>query len=95
MTILRALKLSMITAVAISAAQNSAAQEAEAGPRLRAEIHGPSAIRFTLTGADRPTDVAAYRLTDGQGHLVRHRGRVLTVPVMVTPPMGLVVSPAV
>ena len=42
-------------------------QETELQPRLRAEIHGPSAIRFTLTGAERPTDVAAYRLVDGAG----------------------------
>jgi pullulanase/glycogen debranching enzyme len=36
-------------------------------PSLRAEIHGPSSIRFTLTGADRPLDTSAYRLTNGQG----------------------------
>ncbi|HSG47364.1 MAG TPA: hypothetical protein VLA43_06030 [Longimicrobiales bacterium] len=35
--------------------------------RFRAEIHGPSAIRFTLTGLPRPVPVSAYRLTDGQG----------------------------
>jgi len=34
---------------------------------LRAEIHGPTAIHFTLTGAERPAEVSAYRLTDGQG----------------------------
>jgi len=36
--------------------------------RLRAEIHGPRAIRFTLTGTERPLEVEAYRLTDGQGN---------------------------
>ena len=35
--------------------------------RLRAEIHGPTAIRFTLTGVERPLELAAYRLTDGRG----------------------------
>ncbi len=35
--------------------------------RLRAEIHGPSAIRFTLTGVTRPAAPSAYRLVDGQG----------------------------
>jgi pullulanase/glycogen debranching enzyme len=35
--------------------------------RLRAEIHGPTAIRFTLTGVERPSELSAYRLTDGQG----------------------------
>jgi pullulanase len=34
--------------------------------RLRAEIHGPTDIRFTIAGAERPTDRSAYRLTDGQ-----------------------------
>lgn len=37
------------------------------GPRLRAEIHGPRAIRFTLSGAPLPSERSAYRLTDGQG----------------------------
>ncbi len=36
-------------------------------PRLRAEIHGPSEITFTLTGAVKPVRASAYRLTDGQG----------------------------
>lgn len=34
---------------------------------LRAEIHGPRDVRFTLVGADRPVDAAAYRLADGRG----------------------------
>ena len=42
------------------------AQETALQPRLRAEIHGPTAIRFTLTGGERPASHAAYRLTDGQ-----------------------------
>ncbi len=37
------------------------------GIRLRAEIHGPSEIRFSVEGADAPADVEAYRLTDGRG----------------------------
>ncbi len=35
--------------------------------RLRAEIHGPSDIRFTLTGAELPSRAEDYRLTDGAG----------------------------
>jgi pullulanase/glycogen debranching enzyme len=42
-------------------------QEEDLGIRLRAEIHGPTDIRFTLTGAEAPDSVAAYRLTDGRG----------------------------
>ena len=34
---------------------------------MRAEIHGPTAIRFSITGAERPADASAYRLTDGHG----------------------------
>jgi pullulanase/glycogen debranching enzyme len=36
-------------------------------PRLRAEIHGATDIRFTLTGAPTPHEASAYRLTDGTG----------------------------
>jgi len=43
------------------------AQEAPPATRLRAEIHGPAAVRFTLIGAPRPDDPSAYRLTDGRG----------------------------
>ncbi|MDP2959526.1 MAG: alpha-amylase family glycosyl hydrolase [Longimicrobiales bacterium] len=35
--------------------------------RLRAEIHGPTEITFTLTGAVKPALASAYRLTDGRG----------------------------
>ncbi|MEJ2539108.1 MAG: alpha-amylase family glycosyl hydrolase [Gemmatimonadota bacterium] len=46
------------------------AQETDVQARLRAEIHGATAIRFTLTGASRPRSVEAYRLTDGQGRVL-------------------------
>lgn len=36
-------------------------------PRLRAEIHGPTDIRFTVAGAHPPEGAAAWRLTDGRG----------------------------
>jgi pullulanase/glycogen debranching enzyme len=42
-----------------------AAQDATA--RLRAEIHGPRAIRAWITGAARPLEAAEWRLTDGAG----------------------------
>jgi pullulanase/glycogen debranching enzyme len=46
----------------------AAAQQPDSASRLRAEIHGPTAIRFTLTGvAERPAERSAYRLTDGRG----------------------------
>ncbi len=41
--------------------------EEELETRLRAEIHGPTEIRFTLTGPERPPAAAAFRLTDGEG----------------------------
>jgi pullulanase/glycogen debranching enzyme len=43
------------------------ARQAPTAPRLRAEIHGPRVIRFTLTGAPPPPQRSAYRLIDGQG----------------------------
>jgi len=45
----------------------ASAQEPDSLARLRAEIHGPTAIRFSLSGAARPAATSAYRLTDGQG----------------------------
>jgi len=62
-------------------AQDSAqlsAQEDDLDTRLKAGIHGPADIRFTLIGAEPPTDASAYRLTDGRGRdlpiaEVRHR----------------------
>jgi len=42
-------------------------QEEELETRLRAEIHGPTSIRFTLTGPEQPAVASAYRLTDGEG----------------------------
>ena len=42
-------------------------REEDLAIRFRAAIHGPSAIRFTLEGAERPDSVSAYRLTDGAG----------------------------
>lgn len=46
---------------------SESAQEAQLETRLRAEIRGPTDIRFTLAGAVRPAESSAYRLTDGQG----------------------------
>jgi len=42
-------------------------QEEQLETRLRARIHDPASIRFSLSGAERPVETAAYRLTDGQG----------------------------
>lgn len=53
--------------VALAAAYGAGVREAAPQTRLRAEIHGPTAIRFTLTGVERPSELSAYRLTDGQG----------------------------
>ncbi len=54
-------------ATGLLATTTVAAQDAAPDVRFRAAIHGPSAIRFTLAGAKQPSEVAAYRLTDGQG----------------------------
>jgi pullulanase/glycogen debranching enzyme len=54
-------------AFGLLAAAELVAQDAAPEIRFRAEIHGPTAIRFTLSGTERPSDAAAYRLTDGQG----------------------------
>ena len=56
-----------IAALALPSVRGASAEQEETGPRLRAEIHNPTAIRFSLTGVDRPSDISAYRLTDGQG----------------------------
>jgi pullulanase len=53
-------------AVGLLVTGSASAQEA-AAPRLRAEVVGPAAIEFTLTGAQPPAEQSAYRLTDGQG----------------------------
>ncbi len=42
-------------------------REAEPETRLRAEIHGPTEVRFTLTGIQPPNEPSFYRLTDGRG----------------------------
>ena len=51
--------------VPVSTVENE--REDDLATRFRAAIHGPSAIRFTLAGAERPDSVSAYRLTDGTG----------------------------
>jgi len=57
-------------------------------PRLRAHIHGPADIRFTLAGAERPTETSAYRLTDG-------RGREIAIASIRGVTSGAVLVPAV
>ena len=47
--------------------QDAAEQEI----RLRAAIHGPDEIRFTLEGAEPPSGSGAYRLTDGHGQEIQ------------------------
>jgi pullulanase/glycogen debranching enzyme len=56
--------LALITGLRVA---DAAAQQADTAVRFRAEIHGPTAIRFTLTGVAPPPERSAYRLTDGQG----------------------------
>lgn len=50
------------------------AQEASLAPRLRAEVFGPSDIRFTVTGGDAPGAVSAVRLTDAGGRILEIAG---------------------
>ena len=51
-------------------AASASAQDTTPDVRFRAAIHGPRAIRFSLSGVERPSDITAYRLTDGQGHVL-------------------------
>ncbi len=51
-------------------AEAAAQQPPAPEPRLRAAIHGPAAIRFSITGADRPVDPASYRLMDGHDRVI-------------------------
>ncbi len=46
---------------------NVAGQASTPEIRFRAEIRGPTAVRFTLSGAERPAQPDGYRLTDGRG----------------------------
>jgi pullulanase/glycogen debranching enzyme len=59
-----------LVVIGLLVAGGASVQEAEPERRLRAEIHGPTAIRFTLTGVERPSGPSAYRLSDGQGREV-------------------------
>jgi len=69
------------------------AQEPETGPRLRAAIEGPTAVRVALEGLVPPLTPDAWRLTDGAGHLVplaavlpRTAGAALLVPAVALDP---------
>jgi pullulanase len=83
----------VVPLVGLLAARAADAQQAEGGPRLRAEIHGPTVIRFTLSGAEQPAALAAYRLTDGHGRpipiaaLRTDSGSTLVVPEVALDPM--------
>ena len=57
----------VVLGVGLLAPSTATAQQEAPTPRLRAEVHGPTAIRFTLTGIERPSARSAYRLTDGRG----------------------------
>jgi len=63
----RALRSGALPIVGLMAPRTADAQQTVPATRLRAEIHGPTAIRLTVSGAERPAKVSAYRLTDGQG----------------------------
>jgi pullulanase/glycogen debranching enzyme len=70
------------------------AQEVELETRFRAEIQGPAAIRMSLTGAERPSEPADYRLTDGTGReipiaevLPNTASESLVVPEIALDPM--------
>ena len=64
---LRASRGGALLAVGLWAASSTSAQQGEPTARFRAEIHGPTAIRFNLSGVERPAERSAYRLTDGRG----------------------------
>jgi pullulanase len=68
MTAMRlAFRSGMLPIVGIMAPRTAGAQQTAPAVRLRAEVHGPTTIRFTMTGVRRPADASAYRLTDGHG----------------------------
>ena len=66
-SLLGSLRWATLVAIGSCLSPMAGAQVMETEARLKAEIHGPSAIRFTLTGAQRPARPSEYRLTDGQG----------------------------
>ena len=57
-------------ALSVIAALGTSAQETELPPRLRAEIFGPTDIRLRVTGAEPPSELSAYALTDGRGRAI-------------------------
>ena len=67
---LRILKPLRPILISVLVARGAMGQRADSAPRLRAEIHSPTVIRFTLTGVERPAEPSAYRLTDGQGRQI-------------------------
>jgi pullulanase/glycogen debranching enzyme len=94
----RILGVAALLVICLLMAHGESARQArsEAGleARLRAGIHGPTAIRFTLTGVERPHGPWAYRLTDGQGReipiaevLPNTASESLLVPAIALDPM--------
>lgn len=69
-TVRRTLRGGVLPIVGLMAPRTADAQQTIPEKRLRAEIHGPTAIQCTLTGVELPSDRAAYRLTDGQGRAI-------------------------
>lgn len=57
----------VVLAFSLTSAGGTRAQETALAPRLRAEIHGPTEIRLSLTDATLPPDASSYVLTDGRG----------------------------
>lgn len=55
-------------AVSLAAAGAVHAQEEQLETRLRAAVHGPTEIRFTLSGAELSVTDVDVRLTDGRGN---------------------------
>jgi len=94
-TSVRPISLGVIVLIlGVLATRGPTSQEQSLETRLRAEIHSPTAIRFTLTGAERPPSADAYRLTDGQGRTIpvaavlpNTASQSLLVPVAPLDPM--------
>jgi pullulanase/glycogen debranching enzyme len=70
MALRRTRRSGLVLGVGLMVGREATAQQGDAEARLRAEIHGPTAIRTTLAGVAPPSDARAYRLTDGQGREV-------------------------
>ncbi|MDH3455758.1 MAG: alpha-amylase family glycosyl hydrolase [Gemmatimonadota bacterium] len=63
----QALSTAVMLSLSLLLGAHAVAQDTASAVRFRAEIYGPAAIWLSLLGADRPSEVTSYRLTDALG----------------------------